>query len=178
MSSVKKDSNWGGAAGSRRMRIAATDERLHRIAEVMEQERMSVRAASLRMNVTQTQVKEESDPCSDLRVSALYRWQAALEVPLCEMLREPGAQLSPQVRFRSSLLKIMRTVRSIQDRTDSEPMRTLVMQLAQQLLELMPELQHVSPWPVFGQRRKPDELGAIFEKKISDDFFGDGHSDE
>jgi hypothetical protein len=155
------------------MRIVESGAKWHRIAEVMEQERVSPRAAALRMNLTQSQVQAEANPASDLRISDLYRWQAALEVPLAEMLREPGNELSPQVRFRSSLLKIMRTVRSLQDHTDGGRTRNLVMTLAGQLLELMPELKHVSAWPVFGQRRRSEEMGAIADKRVSDDFFVD-----
>jgi transcriptional regulator with XRE-family HTH domain len=174
MSSVEKEPHWGGMNGSRRMRPAApTGARLHRIAEVMEQENVSARAVALRMNVPQSQAAAESQPTSDLLLTALYRWQAALNVPLSEILGETDDRLSPQIRFRSSLLKAMRTVRSIQERADSEAVQRLGLQLAQQLLALMPELEHVGSWPTFGQRRRPDEPGAIWEKQIPADFFHD-----
>jgi hypothetical protein len=164
--------NWTSMVGSRRIPPAGELSRvLHRIAEVMEQECLSPRAAAMRMNLTAAQVRAEAHPSCDLSLSALYRWQTVLNVPVADMLREPDARLSPQVQFRGGLLKAMRTVRSLQDSAESEPIRALALQLAQQLTELMPELQQVSPWPTYGQRRRLDDYGAIVEKQISDDFF-------
>jgi hypothetical protein len=137
----------------------------------MEQECLSARAAAMRMNLTTAQIRAEAHPSCDLSLSALYRWQSVLNVPLADMLREPDARLSPQVQFRGSLLKAMRTVRSIQNCAESEPIRVLGMQLAQQLTEMMPELKQVASWPTYGQRRRLDDYGAIVEKQISDDFF-------
>lgn len=178
MSYCEKNGSWNSAAGSRRMHVDPTGPRLHRIAEVMEEECLSARAAALRMNVTASQAQSEAQPTSDLLLSTLYRWQAALNVPLVDMLREPGSQLSPPVQDRGRLLKAMRTVRSIQETTDSEAIRNLGMQLAQQLIELMPELRHVSAWPVFGQRRRSEDYGAIFDRQIPDEFFRDAGANE
>ena len=61
----------------------------------MEQEHMSERAAALRMNMTVAQIRAEVQPSCDLSLSALYRWQAALNVPVADMLREPDMRLSP-----------------------------------------------------------------------------------
>lgn len=171
--------NGTGMVGSRRIPPPVEqNRRLHRIAEVMEQECLSPRAAAMRMNLTTSQVRAESHPSCDMTLSVLYRWQSVLNVPVADMLREPDARLSPQVQFRGNLLKAMRTVRSIQDRAESEPIRILVMHLAQQLTELMPELTQVAPWPTYGQRRRLDDYGAIVEKQISDDFFGDATTGE
>ena len=43
--------------------------------------------------------------CADLLVSELYRWQAALDVPLQELLNEPSDALSPDIQMRSSIIK-------------------------------------------------------------------------
>ena len=165
--------NHLNAAGGRRMRrnIKFSGPSLHRIAEVMVQEGVSARSAARQMNLSQLQVYEESHPACDLRLSALYRWQEALQVPVCELLKEPDPSLSPQVRLRSSLLKAMRTVRTIQERAREGEVQTLAAQLAEQLTEMMPELQTVPPWPAVGQRRTMDELGAVAENQLSDLFF-------
>lgn len=144
---------------------------LHRIAKVMEQEGISPRSAARQMNLVQSQVYEESHPSCDLRLSALYRWQRILQVPLADLLNEPDRTLSPQVRLRSSLLKAMRTVRTIQERAVEDGIQTLAARLAEQLTEMMPELQTVPSWPAVGQRRTLDELGAVVENQISDLFF-------
>jgi len=144
---------------------------LHRIAAVMEQEGVSPRSAARQMSIPQAQVYEESHPSCDLRLSALYRWQKILEVPLGDLLNEPDRALSPQIRLRSSLLKAMRTVRTIQERAQEDAIQTLAARLAEQLTEMMPELQTVPSWPAVGQRRTLDELGAVVDHQLSDLFF-------
>ena len=106
-----------------------------------------------------------------MRLSALYRWQRILEVPLTDLLGEPDRALSPQVRLRTGLLKTMRTVRTIQERAQDQGIQTLAARLAEQLTEMMPELQTVPSWPAAGQRRTLDELGAVVDNQISDLFF-------
>jgi hypothetical protein len=176
----ESDANPMNTAGGRRMRrnIKFSGPPLHRIADVMEQEGVSARSAARQMNLTQLQVYEEAHPACDLRLSALYRWQEALSVPVCELLNEPDPSLSPQVRLRSSLLKAMRTVRTIQERAQEDAVQQLALRLAEQLTEMMPELVTVPSWPVVGQRRTMDELGAVVEKQLSDLFFSAPPVDE
>jgi transcriptional regulator with XRE-family HTH domain len=165
--------NWFGLAGGRRMR--ANDARhappLHRIAEVMQEEDVSLRTAARRFNMSQAEVSAELNGTTDLTLSALHRWQTLLNVPVADLLREPDQTLSPHVKFRTGLMKAMRTVRSIQEHMESEPIQILAKQLARQLTELMPELTHTSGWPVVGQRRTLDELGVIAQRQYSDELF-------
>ena len=52
-------------------------------------------------------------------------------------------------------------------------MRTRLAQtLINQLLELMPELEHVTPWHSVGQRRSKDEMGRIAECPVPDLYLG------
>lgn len=159
-------------AGSRR-RVAGSPlgRPLHRIAQVMQQEGVAMRTAARRMNVSPKQARAESEPTCDLTLSDLHRWQAALSVPLADLLREPEVALSPAVAWRSQLVKAMRTVRSIQLLVDDEPVQSLTVTLIQQLIEMMPELTEVAPWPLKGRPRASDELGAIAEKQLPDSFF-------
>jgi hypothetical protein len=172
--------NHLNSAGSRRMRrnIKLSGPALHRIAVVMEQEGISPRSAARQMNLTQLQVYEESHPSCDLRLSALYRWQTALQVPVGDLLREPDPSLSPQVRLRCNLLKAMRTVRTIQERAQQDDIQALAGRLAEQLTELMPELASVPSWPAVGQRRTMDEMGAVVDHQMSDLFFSAPPSDD
>ena len=62
----------------------------------MESEGVGVRTAAQRMNLSMAQVRAESEPSYDLRLSDLYRWQAALRVPVGELLNEPDTDLSPR----------------------------------------------------------------------------------
>ncbi len=164
-------------AGSRRkVCISQNTQALHRISRVMESECVGVRTAAQRMNRSMSQVRAESEPSCDLRLSDLYRWQAALKVPVGELLNEPLTDLSPAVAWRGRMLKVMRTARSIQALTDQEVVHSLAMILVQSLEALMPELNQVPAWPLQGQRRTSDELGAVVDRRLSDDFF-DSYAD-
>lgn len=159
-------------SGSRRNTyIPSSAPALHRISEVMEAECVGVRTAALRMKLSMSQVRAESEPTSDLRLSDLYRWQAALRVPIGELLNEPVTDLSPAVAWRGRMLKVMRTARSIEALTDQECVHSLAMILVQSLEALMPELDQVPAWPLQGQLRTGDELGAAADRRLSDDFF-------
>jgi hypothetical protein len=164
-------------AGSRRQLAApklagpASERPLHRIAQVMQQEGVGLRTAARRMNVSPPQARAESDATCDLTLSDLYRWQTALNVPVADLLIEPEVALSPAVAWRSQLVKAMRTVRSIQLLVDDEAVQTLTIQLIKQLTDMMPELTDVAPWPLKGRPRTTDELGAIAEKQLPDDYF-------
>jgi len=172
MHSFEDHANWVSLSGSRRTPNGHSPKRqLHRIAEVMEQEQVGFRSASRQMKMTATQLRAEADATYDLRLSDLFRWQTALKVPIADLIREPDRDLSPMIKIRSGLVKAMRTLRTIQDQLLGEPTHVLSIQLGQQLMELMPELSHVSAWPSVGQRRTSDELGAVVDRKLSDDFF-------
>jgi hypothetical protein len=166
--------------GSRRMRIGDVigSPPLHRIADVIRQEQVSIRTAAGRMNITESQALAEMNPACDMKLSDLYRWQAILKVPIAELLNEPDAGFSPHVQFRSCLLKLMRTVRTIQQKARSTTIQTLTTQVAEQLIQMMPELKDVHAWPAVGQRRSLNELGKIVENQVSDNIFSCPHTDE
>lgn len=168
--------NFSIAGSRRKVCVTPPMQALHRIYAVMESEGVGVRTASQRMNLSMSHVRAESAPSYDLRLSDLYRWQAALRVPVGELLNEPATDLSPAVAWRGRMLKVMRTARSIQALTDQDGVHSLATILVQSLEELMPELNQVPAWPLQGQRRTGDELGAAVDRRISDDFF-DCHVD-
>jgi hypothetical protein len=61
----------------------------------------------------------------------------------------------------------MKTVRSIQQRAHHAPVQRLTQMLIDQLIEIMPELKEVAPWPSVGSRRKRHELGQAFFRRFS-----------
>ncbi|HJQ80018.1 MAG TPA: hypothetical protein VJ828_08690 [Lacipirellulaceae bacterium] len=117
-----------------------------------------------------SEVRAQEEESADIFLSELYRWQAALEVPLDELLHEPQDTLSPRVLTRARLLRIMKTAMAIRRQARSEAERRLARQLVEQLLEIMPELKEVAGWPAVGHRRSANELGRIGENPISDDW--------
>jgi transcriptional regulator with XRE-family HTH domain len=131
---------------------------------------LSIRCVAQRLGRTVSEVRAQEEEHADLLVSELYRWQAALEVPVEELLEEPEDALSTMVSVRAQLLKVMKTAMAMRRQARSEAERRLSRQLTDQLLEIMPELKEVSGWPAVGHRRRADEMGRIGENPVSDDW--------
>jgi transcriptional regulator with XRE-family HTH domain len=131
---------------------------------------LSLRCVAQRLGRTVGEVRAQEDERADMLVSELYRWQAALEVPIEELLAEPEDSLSTMVSVRAQLLKVMKTAMAMRRQARSEGERRLARLLTEQLLEIMPELKEVSGWPAVGHRRRADEVGRIGENPISEDW--------
>lgn len=148
------------------------DRTLHRINTVRRQQKVSLRTAARHMGTDIRTVREQEESSSDLRLSDLYKWQATLDVPVEDLLVEPGPPLSRPVLERARMLRLMKTVVAIRDRSDSLPVQRLVQTMIDQMIEIMPELEEVNGWHSVGQRRSMQEFGRIAEQPISDAFFG------
>jgi len=146
---------------------------LHRIAETRRRQGLSLRSAARRLGTSMDQVRREESPDFDMPLSELYQWQQALEVPVTELLVESESTLSSTVMTRAQLLRVMKTVRSIQETTKNVSIERLSAMLEQQLVELMPELKEVTAWPSVGQRRSHNEVGRTAERVVSDTFYTD-----
>jgi hypothetical protein len=146
---------------------------LHRIADARRRQGVSVRSAARRMQTSMEQVRKQEDPNCDMLLSDLQRWQRALEVPITELLVDCDAPLSEPVLTRARLLRVMKTVKAIQETATSPSIQRFTAMLEQQLIELMPELKDVSAWHSVGQRRSPNELGRIAERVLPDSYFND-----
>ncbi len=139
-------------------------KRLHRIATVRRQQGVSLRSASRQLHVDTQMVQNQEDESSDLRLSELYRWEAILGVPVCELLMDSGQELSRPVMERARLVRVMKTVKSLMETATAPGIRRLTETLMQQLIEIMPELRDVSPWHSVGQRRSLTEYGRAAER--------------
>jgi transcriptional regulator with XRE-family HTH domain len=146
---------------------------LHRIAAVRNQQGISLRGLARQLRTSVSDLEAEEEETTDLRLSRVYWWQSVLEVPISELLVDSNSPLSAPVLERARLVRIMKTVAAITEKTDSTPIKRLAQTLASQLVELMPELEGVSPWHNVGQRRTLDELGRIAERPYSDDIWRD-----
>jgi transcriptional regulator with XRE-family HTH domain len=143
---------------------------LHRIQEVRRLQGMSLRTAARHLKTDIPSVRAQEQASSDLKLSDLYRWQQALDVPVSELLVEDDDPLSRPVAERAKLVKAMKTARSLLETAPAGPVRRMAENLVEQLTDLMPELQEVSSWHTVGQRRSLDELGRIAEQPVSSDF--------
>jgi transcriptional regulator with XRE-family HTH domain len=143
----------------------------HRLAAVRRSQGISRRTIARRMNLDLTEVRRQEDQQSDLPLSVLFEWQKALDVPLAELLIESGGELSRPLRQRAQLVRLMKTALSLFEEADDGPPRRVAQSLVEQLIEVMPELQHVTAWNVVGKRRRASELGVTAFRRLSDDLF-------
>ena len=144
---------------------------LHRIAEVRRQQGVTLRNVARRLGIPLPVVRRQEQPDCDLRLSDLLRWQEVLEVPVAELLVEAEGQLSGPVLARSRMVKLMKTAAAIRDRANDPAVERMVTMLVEQILEIMPELSDVSPWPNPGQRRTLDDVGRAARAVVSEDVF-------
>ena len=169
------DSDTEYESGSRRECSASTR---HRLADAMQCEGVSPRAMALRLGIPLGELNRRMHPGFDPTLSEIYDWGAALGVPIGDLLDEPNESLSESVRRRAELIRVMRTVETLHQKFADSPQQLLTRQLKDDLIEMMPELAHVSTWPSVGQRRTMDEYGALAEHPIAAfDVFGDDYFD-
>jgi transcriptional regulator with XRE-family HTH domain len=139
---------------------------------VRRQEQISRATLARRLKINVHEVELQEEEASDMLLSQLYQWQAALEVPIAELLVESDESLSAPVLRRAQLLRIMKTVVTIIERSRQLSIRRMAQTLADQLLELMPELKDASPWPAVGRRRSRREVGLAARRCLSAKLLG------
>lgn len=143
--------------------------KLHRIRTVRMQQEVSMRTAARRSGVDVRTLRRQEQENTDLSLSDLHRWQEALDVPIAELVEEPGAHLSKSVMERAKMVRLMKTATSIQEKAQTDSLSRLAQVMVDQLVDMMPELEGVSAWHEFGQRRSLDEYGRAAERSLSYD---------
>ena len=164
-----------GVKDASREAIERTKEQakpLHRLQEIRNQQDISIRSLSRRMNVTASEVRMQEEPDFDLRLSTLYRWQQALGVPAAELLVEAGDGLSAPIQLRARLLRMMKTIATILDQPQSDRTTNLIANLKNDILEVMPEVENVDRWHGSSSDRSGDIAAAVL-RQIDDAFFMD-----
>jgi transcriptional regulator with XRE-family HTH domain len=144
---------------------------LHRIAEVRQLQGVTLRNVARRLGISLPVVRRQEQSDCDLRLSDLHRWQQVLDVPVAELLVEGEGQLSGPVLERSRMVKLMKTAAALRERTVGPEATRLVQMLIDQILEIMPELSDVSPWPNPQPRRAGDDGGRGPRLVVAEDVF-------
>jgi transcriptional regulator with XRE-family HTH domain len=150
---------------------------LHQLALVRRREGVSRRSLARQLGITAGQVEQQERESADLKLSTLYAWQKALNVPIQELLVEGEESVSAPVLRRAQFLRMMKTVRTILDRSKQIGVRRMAQMLAEQLTEAMPELDEVGPWPVVGKRRRSTELGQVFYRRLDVEFHAESEGE-
>jgi transcriptional regulator with XRE-family HTH domain len=154
--------------------VSANGRPLHRVGIVRRLQGISRRTVARHLHTDISTVKQQEDATTDMPLSELYQWQAALEVPISELLVEADDSLSAPILERAQLIRLMKTTLAILGHAGDSPIREMAQTLVEQLAEIMPELREVSPWHAVGKRRSRDELGQAAERRLSEDVFTDG----
>lgn len=143
----------------------ATERPLHRLSEVRKAQGISIANLSRRLNMASLDVREQEKPTSDMLLTQLYQWRDILDVPVSELLINPDETLDDPIKSRASLVRVMKTVRSILETSHETQVQWLAQTLFDQLVEIMPELKDVSSWPSVGQSREFKDYGqAIYRR--------------
>lgn len=132
---------------------------------------MTLRNVARRLRMSLPLVRRQEQADSDLRISDLLRWQEVLEVPVAELLVEGEDALSGPVLERARMVKLMKTVAAIRERSRDSGIARMVDMLVEQILEIMPELSDVTPWHSVGQRRTSDDLGRTACRVVPEEVF-------
>ncbi|MCG8584320.1 MAG: helix-turn-helix transcriptional regulator [Pirellulales bacterium] len=141
---------------------------MHRVREVRMQQGVSLRAAARRIGCEVSRLKDQERDDADMSLSDLYAWQKALGVPVQDLLVECDEPLSAPVLEMSRMIRLAKTIATIQERTESQSVSRLADMLMGQLLEMMPELSDVGPWPTT-RPRTLDDLGRVCDRRLSED---------
>lgn len=165
-----------GVSASRAMhgaavRMPCANRALHRLVAVRQQQGISRRTLARRLGLDVGEVKWQEQATSDIWLSKLYEWQQVLEVPVAELLVDSEDPLSSPVLRRAQMVRLMKTVAAILERSQQVSIRRMAQMLAEQLVEVMPELADVGPWHTVGKRRSRKDLGQAAQRRISSDVF-------
>jgi hypothetical protein len=142
---------------------ARRPEILHRLREVRREQGVSSRRAAQLLGISVEQLRHDEDPETDLSLTQIYEWQKLLEVPVSDLLVEPHAPLSAPVMRRAQLVRLMKTVQAIVERASQTSVRRLGQTMINQLIEIMPELEGVTPWHSL-DRRTQNQNSRILEQ--------------
>jgi transcriptional regulator with XRE-family HTH domain len=146
---------------------------LHRLAMVRRLQGLSRRTVARRLNIDVDLLREQERQSADLTLSAMYAWQKALDVPICELLVETDDSLASPVLARSRLVRLMKTVLAVRDQARQESIRRMAQTMCDQLVEIMPELVNIGPWHAVGKRRRLSELGVAAQRRLGEEVFID-----
>ncbi|HEX4148879.1 MAG TPA: hypothetical protein VHY20_07825 [Pirellulales bacterium] len=143
---------------------------MQRLRAVRQEQGFTLRRVAQQMKMDIEEVRQEEDEYSDLPLSRLMDWQRVLEVPLVDLLVETDSPLSAPVLQRARMVRLMKTAVAILEKTDNTGVRRLAQALAEQLKEIMPELDGVTAWATTSDRRSAGRLGRIVEQTYDIDF--------
>jgi hypothetical protein len=119
------------------------------------------------------EIRAQEDPSCDLPLTAVYRWQQALNVPAAEILVEPDDRLSAPVNIRARLLRMMKTVITILEEPQPDRTCNLLENLKNDILAVMPEVEHIDRWHGSGGPRDSEDIAAAVLRQVNEELLRD-----
>lgn len=149
-----------------RTREAKKEIVFHNIAQVRQNEGMSIDFCAKRLGISVQEAKEQEKPSTDLTASQLRAWKNVLKVPYTEILGMEDDDLDDPIRHRAQFLKIMKSAKSIRKHTREERIRAMADSLIGQIVELAPGYEKIAPWNDVGQSHEARPLGVMASRRF------------
>jgi len=146
--------------------VAQAEQPVNRIAAVRQQQEMSLRSVARHTGIDVRTLRKQEKPTANLTLTELSNWAQALDVPVKDLIDVPEQGLANPIQKRAQLIRVMKSAVSIQETADTEGMQAFADTLVSQLVEIMPELEGVTAWPTYGQRRGSEEVGRTAERHL------------
>ena len=146
--------------------VAQAEHAVNRIAAVRQQQEMSLRSVARHTGIDVRTLRKQERPTANLTLTELSNWAQALDVPVKDLIDVPDQGLANPIQKRAQLIRVMKSAVSIQETADTEGMQAFADTLVNQLVEIMPELEGVTAWPTYGQRRGSEEVGRTAERQL------------
>jgi len=112
----------------------ASRPELHRVREVRREQGISIKRASQHLGMSVEEARRQEEPTCDLTLAQLHAWQKVCEVPVADLLVEPDCELSAPVLQRARMVRVMKTVQAILERTGQQSVKRLGQTLVNQLI--------------------------------------------
>ena len=125
---------------------------LHRLAEVRRAKGVPRRVLAERLGISVEELREQEES-ADLSIGTISQWAAVLNVPITELVVEPGEGLAPTRLAHSQATRLMKVAVKLRNRTRRRCVQRLAQTFVDQLAEILPALQQLARREHFRPRR-------------------------
>jgi transcriptional regulator with XRE-family HTH domain len=171
MSTINLDSGTNIDIGQAAIPPAVVQMPLHRLAAVRAARKVSPSVLAQRLNITAEQVKLREQGSVDLPLSELYKWAAALEVPVERLLVNSDVVVPVPEMDLESAKELLRTARALCAETDHPNLERMATALVEQIVELAPELKDAALAPAAEGRRRAGRAHSMVVPQLPENVF-------
>ena len=152
--------------GAKQPQSRKSEKRFHQIEQVRINQEMSIQTCARKLGISVQEARRQERPTTDLTISQLMAWKEVLDVPLSELVGPFEDELQNPIRNRAKLLKVMKSAKYIHQHTRESRIRTMAENQIDQILEIVPEFETVSPWPEVGQSHEARQPGVAVSRRF------------